>query len=148
MDEKGLQRQKDVGPLKPLLLSLPPPLPLPLPFSSSSFSSPPSSSSSSSFVLAVTLTVGEFIGFCTTGSSSSASTVLCVLHLRPDRVLHLRFIGSVLRVGSDGVWVTSAICCTACRVDWICVRLPLVRGKKTSVHWSAIRNEERSRSRW
>ena len=49
--------------------------------------------------------------------------------LRPHRVLHLRFIESLLRVGSDGVWITSTVCSTADRVDWICVRLLLARGK-------------------
>ena len=38
-------------------------------------------------------------------------------------------IESLLRVGSDGVWITSTVCCTADRVDWICVRLLLARGK-------------------
>ena len=44
-------------------------------------------------------------------------------------VLHLRFIESLLRVGSDGVCITSTVCYTADRVDWICVRLLLARGK-------------------
>ena len=44
-----------------------------------------------------------------------------------------------LRVGSDGVWITSAVCYTAGPVDWICVRLPLARGKITSRStWSAL----------
>ena len=33
-----------------------------------------------------------------------------------------------LRVGSDGVWISSALCYTAGCVDSICVRLPLARG--------------------
>ena len=45
------------------------------------------------------------------------------------RVLHLWFIESLLRVGSDGVWITSTVCYAAGRVDWICVRLLLARGR-------------------
>ena len=43
--------------------------------------------------------------------------------------LLLRFIESLLRVGSDGVWISSTVCYTADRVDWICVRLLLARGE-------------------
>ena len=34
-----------------------------------------------------------------------------------------------LRVGSDGVWISSTVCYTAGCVDSSCVRLPLARGK-------------------